>query len=210
MRGTEGRGSRRKGILTPGDCGGAAIDLENAVRRRRGHRFQLEKQPRQYAGKYRFSARLVRMNKFGSYNAATETMYLMVERIARFTFVNRQPARCTNKQPRWGIFGQLCARTTAENQPVRALLAKVRFRRHSWSQYDQPTAPLRLQEMIQRAEGMGSTLYGCVKWSQTLSHHTIPRTVHHRRFLRCIRWKIKPRDGYQVIFIPRRAGLDCV
>ena len=50
----------------PRDCGGAETDLGNAVCRRRGHRLEIEKQPCEYDGRYRCSARFVRIDNFGN------------------------------------------------------------------------------------------------------------------------------------------------
>ena len=52
----------------PGERGGGETDLGNAVRRRRGHRFETEEQPCKDDGSYRCSVRIVRIDSLGGLN----------------------------------------------------------------------------------------------------------------------------------------------
>ena len=52
----------------PGGREGGETDMGNALRRRRGHRFEIEEQPCKDDGSYRCSVRLVRIDSLGSRN----------------------------------------------------------------------------------------------------------------------------------------------
>ena len=78
--------------------------------------------------------------------------------------------------------------------------ASCSFRTYTIELYDRPSAPLEINILMLRAEGLETMLYSCVTWSPRACHYDTLRRAHHSFKTRCIDGRKKNRPDHLISY----------